>query len=266
MSVSESVSGDGLRKCVLIDGRAALLDIRFGGEYADCSVDTADIFAAHRAIIRILGLGADAAGFERQFRADELLGLTIARQQGLRIPLTPQPWEALAWAIMGQQISLKAAVALRRELIMHAGNAHPIGLRAHPSAEAVAGFNVETLRRLKFSGSKAEYLLAAARAVASGELPLATMRKMSARRAARLLSAIRGVGPWTVQYVFLRGLGFADCLPAGDTGLAQGLGRLCGERPGELQIRELMARFAPYRSLATCHVWATLKGRADDAN
>jgi AraC family transcriptional regulator of adaptative response / DNA-3-methyladenine glycosylase II len=266
MSVSESVSGDGLRKCVLIDERAALLDIRFGGEYADCSVDAADIFAAHRAIIRILGLGADAAGFERQFRADELLGSTIARQQGLRIPLTPQPWEALAWAIMGQQISLKAAVALRRELIMHAGDAHPSGLRAHPSAEAVAGLNVETLRRLKFSRSKAEYLLAAARAVASGELPLATMRKMSARRAARLLSAIRGVGRWTVQYVFLRGLGFADCLPAGDAGLAQGLGRLCGERPGELQIRELMARFAPYRSLATCHVWATLKGRADDAN
>jgi AraC family transcriptional regulator of adaptative response / DNA-3-methyladenine glycosylase II len=60
--------------------------------------------------------------------------------------------------------------------------------------------------------------------------------------------------------VFLRGFGFADCLPSGDAGLAQGLGRLSGERPEEPGIRETMARFSPYRSLATYHVWASLKG------
>jgi AraC family transcriptional regulator of adaptative response / DNA-3-methyladenine glycosylase II len=94
--------------------------------------------------------------------------------------------------------------------------------------------------------------------VASGELPIHDLRSLSTRHAARLLGNIRGVGPWTVQYALLRGFGFADCLPAGDAGLAQGLHRLLGERPEAARIRDLMACYAPYRSFATYHIWASL--------
>jgi len=260
LSVSESVSGAGLRKCTRVEGKPALIEIGFAGDTARCRVDCAPR-EGHRAVVRMLGIDSDAAGFERQFSSDPMLGPTIARQKGLRIPLTPEPWEALAWAIIGQQISVKVAVALRRELIVAAGEAHPSGLRAHPGAAAVAELDGETLRKLKFSGSKAEYLLTAARAVAGGELPLPSLREKSARHAARLMNGIRGIGPWTVQYAFLRGLGFADCLPAGDAGLAQGLARLLETRPAEAQVRETMARFSPWRSLATYHVWASLKAQ-----
>jgi len=266
MSVSEHVSAGSFRKALLIDGKPAWVEVAFAGNSAVCKIDGGDAFAAHGAIARMLGIDADAAGFERQFADDPLLGSLLQRQRGLRIPLTPQPWEALAWAIIGQQISLKAAVSLRRELIGALGLPHASGLRAHPTPEAVASLDVETLRKLKFSRSKAEYLIAAAQAVASGELPLATLRDLSARHAARLLGKVRGIGPWTVQYAFLRGFGFADCLPAGDAGLAQGLERLSGERPDERAIRDMMARFAPYRSLATYHVWASLKGEESDAS
>ena len=259
LSVSECVAADGLKKAFLVEGNAAVVEIRFVAGGAVCHSDATDIYAAHRVVVRMLGIDSDAAGFERQFADDPLLGGVISRQRGLRIPLTPEPWEALAWAIIGQQISLKAAVTLRRELIRAVGAPHASGLYAHPSAEAVANLNVDALRRLKFSGSKAEYLLAAAQAVTGGTLPLAGLREMSASHGARLLGQVRGVGPWTVQYCALRGLGFADCLPAGDAGLAQGLERIAGERPSELGIREMMAKFAPHRSLATYHVWASLK-------
>jgi AraC family transcriptional regulator, regulatory protein of adaptative response / DNA-3-methyladenine glycosylase II len=265
-SVSEQVSGTGLRKALLIDGQPALIEIRFEGDSAVCRVDAADHFSAHKAIARMLGIHADASGFESRFAADPLLGALLQRQRGLRIPLTPQPWEALAWAIMGQQISLKVAVALRRELISAHGLPHATsGLRAHPSAETVAGLDVESLRKLKFSRAKAEYLIAAAQAVASHQIPIDNLRNLSAHRAARLLGSVRGIGPWTVQYAFLRGVGFANCLPSGDAGLAQGLAHLSGARPAEPQIREMMARFAPWRSLATYHVWASLKGDPIDA-
>jgi len=265
LSVSECVFAGGLKKALLIDGQASLVGISFEGNTAIVHVDAGNSFAAHRAAVRMLGIDSDASGFERQFACDPLLGALFERQRGLRIPLTPEPWEALAWAIMGQQISVKAAVALRRELIAALGLQHTSGLRAHPTAEAVAELDIEALRKLKFSRSKAEYLLAAAKAVAGGELPIGNLRNLSARHSARLLGSVRGVGPWTVQYVFLRGFGFADCLPGGDAGLAQGLGRLTGERPDEPQIRETMSRFAPYRSLATYHVWASLKGGNNDA-
>jgi 3-methyladenine DNA glycosylase/8-oxoguanine DNA glycosylase len=245
---------------LLIDGRASLVEISFRGDCASVRVDGGNAFAGHRAVVRMLGMDADAAGFERQFAEAPLLGELFRRQRGLRIPLTPEPWEAVAWAIMGQQISVKAAVALRRELIAALGPQHSSGLRAHPAADAVANLDAEALRALKFSRSKAEYLIAAAKAVAGGELPISNLRELSARHAARLLGNVRGIGPWTIQYVFLRGFGFADCLPAGDAGLAQGLGRLLGQRPDEPRIRETMARFAPYRSLATYHIWASLKG------
>jgi AraC family transcriptional regulator, regulatory protein of adaptative response / DNA-3-methyladenine glycosylase II len=268
LSVSEQVFAGGLRKALSIDGQPSLVEIlfeEFEKDTASIRVDGGNAFRAHRAVVRMLGIDSDASGFERQFADDPLLGAVLQRQRGLRIPLTPEPWEALAWAIMGQQISLKAAVALRRELITALGAQHGSGLRAHPSAQAVAELAVAALRKLKFSRSKAEYLIAAAKAVASGELPIANLRELSARHSARLMSNVRGIGPWTIQYAFLRGFGFADCLPSGDAGLAQGLSRLSGARPDEPRIREMMSRFAPYRSLATYHVWASLKGVNNDA-
>ncbi|MDE3196166.1 MAG: DNA-3-methyladenine glycosylase 2 family protein [Acidobacteriota bacterium] len=260
-SVSEKAGAATLLKCVLVENRPALIQIEFSGDAARCSADC-DPFTAHEMAVRMLGIDSDAAGFERQFAGDALLGSLIVRQKGLRIPMSPEPWEALAWAIAGQQISLKMAVRLRRELIASAGAPHPSGLYAHPSAEAVAALDSVSLTTLGFSRSKAEYLLAAAQAVCGGALPLDSLRLLSARRAGRMMSAIRGIGPWTVQYTLLRGLGFADCLPSGDAGLAQGIDRIRGERPAEPEIRELMARYSPWRSLATYHVWASLKGES----
>jgi 3-methyladenine DNA glycosylase/8-oxoguanine DNA glycosylase len=258
-SVGERVEPGLLQKCMLVDGRPAMLEIRFEDTAAICQTDATDPVAARHAAVRMLGIGCAADEFENIFSGDPLLGALIERQRGLRIPLTPEPWEALAWAIMGQQISLKFAVMLRRNLIQASGELHASGLRAHPSASAVAALDIAELRSLQFSRSKAEYILAAARAVASGELPIHEMRDMPLERAASLASSIRGIGPWTIQYFFLRGLGLPDCLPAGDAGLAQGLARLRGSRPSEALIREMMARYSPWRSLATYHVWASLK-------
>jgi DNA-3-methyladenine glycosylase II len=258
-SVSERVRPDGLEKSVLIDGAPVLLDIRFEGDNAVCRADGGAPEAARRALVRMLGIGSGANRFETLFRGDPLLGAVIERQTGLRIPLTPEPWEALAWAIMGQQISLKVAVMLRRNLIVAAGRLHSSGLRAHPSAAEVAALDAPALRELKFSGSKAEYLLAAAHAVADGKLPLERMHAIPVGEAEQMAGAIRGIGPWTIQYFFLRGLGLSDCLPAGDAGLARGLAKLCGTRPAEPMIRRMMARYSPWRSLATYHVWASLK-------
>ena len=156
-------------------------------------------------------------------------------------------------------ISVKMAVVLRRELILAAGSLRSGGLYAHPSAAVVAELDVETLRGLKFSRSKAEYMIAAAQAVASGAVRLEA-------GSAEMLTSIRGIGPWTLQYLSLRGLGLPDCLPAGDVGLARGLERLSGKRPSEREIKEMMARFTPYRSLATYHVWASLKDAVINAD
>jgi AraC family transcriptional regulator of adaptative response / DNA-3-methyladenine glycosylase II len=80
---------------------------------------------------------------------------------------------------------------------------------------------------------------------------------MSATRVERTLLAVRGLGPWSVNYLMMRSLGFSDCVPLGDTGVTSGLLRLLklDERPDVDATRRLMAIFSPYRSLATAHLW-----------
>ena len=124
---------------------------------------------------------------------------------------------------------------------------------AHPAAARIAELDPAALVRLRFPAFKAEYLISAARAVASGAIRLS--REWSALHLAREMRAIRGIGSWTIQYSLLRGIGFADCLPASDAGLMRGLGRMIGVRPEETAVREMMAKYAPFRSLATYHVW-----------
>ena len=86
--------------------------------------------------------------------------------------------------------------------------------------------------------------------------------RTTATGTARDLLALRGCGPGTAQYVLMRGVGFRDCVPVGDAGLTLALQRwfrLDG-RPDVPETLRLMAPFANHRSLATFHLWASLKG------
>jgi 3-methyladenine DNA glycosylase/8-oxoguanine DNA glycosylase len=71
---------------------------------------------------------------------------------------------------------------------------------------------------------------------------------------------VRGLGPWSVAYLLMRGYGFADCVPVGDAGLSAALQRFFAldHRPGAGETRTLMEPFAPFRSLATYHLWTSL--------
>ena len=100
-------------------------------------------------------------------------------------------------------------------------------------------------------------MIGAAKLVVEGKLDLEALPLMSATRAERTLLAVRGLGPWSVNYIMMRSLGFADCVPFGDTGVTSGLKTLfkLEERPDLDGTRRLMSVFSPHRSLATAHLW-----------
>ena len=268
---AERLRGPTLHKALVLAGEPVLLTLDFREEGVWCELHGGaggrpapeTMAAAHEAAVRMLGLGSDAAGLEARAGRDAQVARLVEGRHGLRVPLTALPFEALAWAIIGQQINLSFATALRRELILLAGS--PVrggeGMRAHPTAAQVAALDPEALTSRRFSRSKAEYLLGAAHAVVEGTLPLETLASGSAPAAEQRLRAVRGVGPWTARYLLMRGLGFADCVPVGDSGLSTGLQRFQGlaHRPDAKETEALMAPFAPHRSLATCHLWAQLQ-------
>jgi 3-methyladenine DNA glycosylase/8-oxoguanine DNA glycosylase len=211
----------------------------------------------------MLGLKCDVAGFESRAERDPKMAALVAARPGLRLPLTPTAFEGLCWAIIGQQINVTFASALRRELLMLTGDEID-GMRAHPVPERVAALDAGDLARRRYSRAKAEYLIGAARAVTKGALAPETMSEGSAVAAERKLVEIHGIGKWTARYMLMRGAGFADCAPVGDVALAAALQKLVAsnERPDAAEVERLMQPFAPHRSLATCHLWASLKEAA----
>ena len=172
----------------------------------------------------------------------------------MRVPQTATVFESIVWAICGQQVNLAFAYKLRRVVIELAGK-RVDGMVAHPDPAAVARLDYEDLTRRQFSRRKAEYLIDVARSwEQTGMSALQWSADIPVRE--RLLM-IRGFGIWSANYVMMRGCGFADCVPVGDTGLTSSLQEFyrLDTRPDAEKTLALMKRFAPYRSLATFHFW-----------
>lgn len=260
-SLSERLDDLCFHAATRLDGRPILLRLDFatpGMAALDLSPIPAGPLRAEAAarVARLLGLAQDAEGFARL--AKKLgLGRLVAGRESLRLVQTLQPWDSLLWAILGQQINLPFAFRLRRTLTELAGEPVGDGLLAPPTPAAVASLSEDTLRARQFSGQKIRYLRETAGLVAAGSLDLEKLAAGSATRAEQALREVRGLGPWTVNYLMMRGLGFADCTPYGDTGLTSGLQKLLSLdlRPDVDATRRLMLPFSPHRSLATAHLW-----------
>lgn len=262
--LSEQVEPARIRKGVLIDGVPVLLDVAFGADAATCRIEAdatlskAGAQQIDDALLNILGLRIDPAPFLKAVRADPLLGPLAKRQPGLRIVQSATIFEALTWAIIGQQINLTFAIALRRTFIAQAGRAHSSGLWCYPEAADVARLTLDDLTTRKFSRAKAETLLRLAQLVDSGQLALARGDDIAHISAALL--AVKGIGPWTVNYALLRGYGYADCSLHGDVAIRAAFQHLLGEhaKPDMARTEALLAQYKPHRTMAAAHLWASL--------
>lgn len=258
-AVSERSEGNCIWKALHTPDGPAVLEIAIEpGQawvrvHADKKLGRSSMAALHGAALKMLSLTHDVATFESRHPD------FVKTRRGLRMPLLPTGFDALCWGIIGQQINVTFASSLRREVVALAGE--KIGdMRAHPTPERVANIDMGALTSRRYSRSKASYLLDAAAAVASGKLAIENLGDGSAIAAEPALIAQRGIGTWTARYVLMRG-GFGDAAPVGDSALATALQRLHNlpERPDGEQTARLMSAFAPYRSLATMHLWTSLK-------
>jgi DNA-3-methyladenine glycosylase II len=255
--VAEAVTPGRIRKAVMLAGEPVLLDVEIGTSHARCTVD-ADTPLVHAALASILGLRIDPAPFMAACGDDALLGPVIQRQPGLRIVQSATVFEALTWAIIGQQINLPFAIALRRTFIQLGGRRHASGLWCYPEAADVARLELDALTTRKFSRAKAETLLRLARLVDDGELVLS--HDDDPAHAAQQLLQVKGIGPWTVNYTQLRGYGYPDCSLHGDVAIRAAFQRLLGaaEKPSIAATEALLERYRPHRTMAAAYLWASL--------
>ena len=196
---------------------------------------------------RLLGLPFELPAF-REFAAGEpILQRILEALPGFRPTLTPGPFEALVVAITAQQISLRAAAAIRGNLVERFGVRHGVAWE-FPTRERLARARPSELLVLGFSGRKAEYVLELAHA----DLDLHTLRALPDDDVIEVLTAIRGLGRWTADWFLARHLARPHAWPAGDLGVRKAVSTFyaAGSPLTIEEVRVMGERFAPFQNLS----------------
>jgi DNA-3-methyladenine glycosylase II len=184
--------------------------------------------------------------------------------RGYRVTRAATLFEALVTAISAQQINLVFAFTVRSRLIRACG--HPLAFDgeryfAFPEPSTVAQAEPTALRAMQFSTRKAQYLIAAARALADGEIRDAELRELPNEAVVTRLVCLPGIGRWTSEWALIRALGRQDVVPADDLGVQHAVGRFYqgGSRPTAAEVRRLAAAWHPWESYATYYLLAGLR-------
>ncbi len=160
---------------------------------------------------------------------------------------------ALVEAIVAQQVSVGAARAILKRLLEQ----YPGGL----TPKRLMGTPHDSLRAVGLSRQKTEYLLGLARHVDDGLLDLAGLHEMDDEQVTKTLTQVKGIGRWTVEMFLIFCLRRPDVLPVYDLGFRKAVQKAYRLRtsPDPDKIEALAAPWKPYRSVATCYLWASLE-------
>jgi AraC family transcriptional regulator of adaptative response / DNA-3-methyladenine glycosylase II len=205
---------------------------------------------------RQFDLAADPLSIAAHLGTDPVLAPLLKQRPGLRVPGAWDGFELAIRAVLGQQITVSAAIRLAGRLVAAYGapltdpDQHLTHVFPTPAALAEAD-----LRTLGMPRSRAATLSGvAAAALANPEL-FGTHCELD--EAIARLRSIRGVGEWTAQYIALRQLREPDAFPAADVGLMRALTDATGLRPSAPQMLLRAQAWRPWRAYAAQHLWAS---------
>ncbi|WP_054703845.1 DNA-3-methyladenine glycosylase [Bacillus sp. JCM 19041] len=207
-------------------------------------------------------LYTDLDAFYTMAATDPLLHQPVSTFYGLRVIGIPDLYEALVWGILGQQINLSYAYTLKRRFVEQFGNSidsDGTTFWLFPKPDIVASSSIEELMNLGMTKRKAEYLLSVSQLLKDGTLSKANLAT-DLKTAEKQLTSIRGIGPWTANYVLMRCLRFPNAFPIDDVGLHNAIKFICGieRKPTKTEIREMAMLWKGFESYATFYLWRML--------
>ena len=234
----------------VIDGREVRIEAAKGG------VDVQPLDAVIEPVARkLLGAEFDLDAFYAFAQREPVLSGLVAELRGLRPPIAVEPFESLVTSITAQQVSLRAAFAIRNRLIER------FGIRAEhayafPTRERLALAEPEELAALGFSRRKADYVVGLARS----DLDLVGLAALPGEKVKAQLTALSGIGEWTADWFLARHLARPEAWPAGDLGVRKAVSRFYGEGRdlSTEEVRAIGERFAPFQNLTAHYLLAAL--------
>ncbi|MBR9990633.1 MAG: DNA-3-methyladenine glycosylase 2 [Gemmatimonadetes bacterium] len=203
------------------------------------------------AVRRMFDLDAEPDMLSEHFAADPIMGPLVRRRPGLRLPGATDGFELAVRGVLGQQISVAAARTLAGRL--HAAYGEPLSgidgiSRLSASPQRLAGLDPMEISALGMPLSRARTVVLLARSVADGDISFAPTADIAAAREA--LERVPGIGPWTAEYVAMRGYHWPDAFPATDLGIRHAL-------PG-IDPAARAESWRPWRAYAAIYLWDSL--------
>jgi DNA-3-methyladenine glycosylase II len=194
-------------------------------------------------------------------RADPVLRRLIRAIPDIHLTRRGEPFTTLARAIVGQQISVKAAQTIWERFTVAAGAGRDTGAPAvRLDVARVGRMRLPTLRRCGLSARKAEYLRDLARHFTTGALDPAEWPALDDEALIGRLTDVKGIGRWTAEMFLIFHELRADVFPVDDIGLQKAVAHHYngGTRLDVVAMRTLGGTWQPYRSVATWYLWRSL--------
>lgn len=203
---------------------------------------------------RMFDLDANMPAIYRVLKSNPLLNKIIEKRKGMRLPIAWDPFELAVRAVVGQQISVKAARTVLGRIVQRAGppfeTQKQTGLMHYfPTAMELSNTD---LSAIGMPQKRIESLNLLSRAIAAEKLSIQVKGKRS--DFIKKIIEIPGIGEWTANYIAMRGLGEADAFPASDLGIIRALSGE-GGRLTRKQISEMAENWRPWRAYAAIYLW-----------
>jgi DNA-3-methyladenine glycosylase II len=244
--------------------RPWVVAVQAGGPRWTVEAWGADPPRARQAVREIFSLDHHLSEFYRLTRREPTLAGTERRFRGLRIPRDASVYESLLYAIIGQQLSVRAALSIQRRLfdgtasVLTAGG---VEVPSVPPAAALSRLGANGLRATGLSGAKCRAILELAEPGSRGSHCDPELATLPLERAIERLVEMRGVGRWTAENSLLRGTGRTDVFVAGDLGIRVALAEngVLPRDASEDAVRAWAERWYPgWGSYATLYLWRKL--------
>lgn len=203
----------------------------------------------------LFDLNAQPLRIAERLQQDALLAPSLALNPGLRVPGAFDAFELGVRAIIGQQVSVKAATTVSSRFAAAFGEPcetpFPELTRCAPHAARIASATVDDIAPLGIVSARSRAIIAFAQACAAGSLRFNATQ--SPEEVMRELVSLPGIGPWTAHYIAMRALRWPDAFPKEDIAVRNNLG---GMTPSAAEARSQAWR--PWRSYAVMHIWKNL--------
>lgn len=268
--VMYQIEGQKITRVVEIDNLLILIRLSYKETYLRISILN-EVHLSEEQVAKLLifvedffDLTRDLKPFYQLAKADPILKDVASQFYGLRLMGVPDFFEAISWGILGQQITLSFAYTLKRRLVERFGEKISyLGqvYWAFPTAAVIADADVVDLLALKLSRRKCEYLQEVARLILRGQISKEAYLSMAdTETVEKAMTTIRGIGPWTANYVMMRCFRLGEAFPMADVGLLNALKAVqdLPEKPDQTSLLHLKKRWGQWCGYSTFYLWRLL--------